>query len=181
MNYNKIDIDFEVYDSGNPKRLIVLDTSEWGHIKDKPAIIEVIPPGFDEPAVQYFDKCTANILNSLTLNLNCEGCTDEFQDIPDGLYEITVKGSPDKFNQTRHYLRTTATQIKLDELFLKVGLECFDKDEDVKRRIEELFKLQMLLKSAESNVRLDRNCEAQELLYRVQSKIDGYKPCKNCV
>lgn len=179
-DYGKINVDFEVYESNNPKKLIVFDTSDWYHIEEKPAIIEVKVPGFTDTVSQYLDKGGANFLTSFTLNLNCDTCSDE-QDLPDGLYEITIKGSPSKFQNTKHFLRTTKTRIKLDEMFLKVGVECFKTDEDVKKQIDELNKIQLFLKAAEANVRLDRTCEAQDLLYRVQKMIDKHKPCKNCI
>ena len=34
-----IDLDFQVYDSNDPKKIIILDTSVWEHISNKPSII----------------------------------------------------------------------------------------------------------------------------------------------
>jgi hypothetical protein len=37
-------------------------------------------------------------------------------DLPDGIYDVTIKGSPDTFQKNRQYLRTTKTQLELDKL-----------------------------------------------------------------
>ena len=37
-----INLDFQVLSTGDPKILAIVDTSVWGFIEDKPAIIEII-------------------------------------------------------------------------------------------------------------------------------------------
>ena len=65
----KINIDFQIYDSQDPKVFIVLDTSEWAHIERKPSIIEIILPGESKPVTHYYTKNAVNILNPVNLNL----------------------------------------------------------------------------------------------------------------
>ena len=37
-----IKLDFQILNTGDPKLLIVMDTSVWGFIEDKPSIIEIL-------------------------------------------------------------------------------------------------------------------------------------------
>lgn len=180
---NQINIDFQIYDSRDPNAFILLDTSEWSYIKDKPAIIEVIVPGETKPAVRYLSKNAVNVLNAAHLNLICETCDEKASDIelPDGIYDVTIKGSPDKFKRTRQYLRTTRTQLDLDNLFIQLSLECFSNDSDIKAKINKINEIQLLLKAAEANVRHGNNCVAQDLLFKAQDMISRSKKCKDCV
>lgn len=176
---NTINIDFQIYDSKDPKKFIVLDTSNWGHIQEKPSIIEIILPGEVEPVVHYFNKNAVNIFNSTNLHLSCNDCNDSNIDLPDGIYDITVKGSPDTFNSNLSYLRTTNTQLKLDKLYIKLSLECYKSDNDISKQIHKLNEIELLLKSAEANVRYGEDCIGQELLYKAQKLIDNNQKC-NC-
>lgn len=183
MMKNQLNIDFQIYDSRDPKAFILLDTSEWLYIKDKPAIIEVIVPGEKNPAVRYLSKNAVNILNASHLNLICETCDEKNSDIelPDGIYDITIKGSPDTFRKNRKYLRTTKTQLDLDNLFIQLSLECYNNDSDIKAKINKVNEIQLLLKSAEANVRYGNNSVAQDLLFKAQDIIKKSKKCKDCI
>ena len=177
----KINIDFQIYDSRDPKTIIILDTSEWLHIYRKPSIIEIILPGDSKPITHYFDKKSVNVLNSLNLNISCGNCFDVNDDLPDGIYQITVKGSPDRFNKNKKYIRTTKTQLDLDNLYISLSLECFKDDNDIKNKIKDLNYIQLLLKASEANLRHDNSYVAQDLLFKAQDLIRKYKKCTNCI
>jgi len=173
----RINVDFQYYDSGDPKTLILLDTSEWAHIKDKPTIIEITTPGFDKPVVNYFEQGMINVFNSNILELSCGGCDKELIDLPDGIYEVTLKGSPETFKKTRYILRTTKTQLDLDKLFLNLSDTCSGGLD--KSKFSSLQEIQMLLKSAEANTRYENICTAQSLLLNAQRKIKEQN-CNKC-
>ena len=168
----KINVDFQVYDSGDPKVFIVIDTSEWAHIENKPTIIEIIPPGFDKPVINYFDQMKVNVFNSHNLGLSCFDCKGGGNiDLPDGIYDITLKGSPETFNRNKKYLRTTSTQLELDGLLLDLASDCGDiKDNNLFKKYQEI---QMLLRAAEANVRHNNECVAQNLLLKAQGLINS--------
>ena len=177
-----INIDFQIYDSADPKVFIVIDTSEWAHIERKPAIIEVILPGYSKPVTQYLTQNAVNIFNSSTLGTYCSDCNaEDFIDLPDGIYDVTIKGSPDKFQKNRKYLRTTKTQLDLDKLYIQLSLECFNDDADIKSKVDKLNEIQLLLKAAEANVRYDNTCTAQDLFIKAQKLISKQQGCNNCV
>lgn len=175
-----INIDFQVLDTKDPRIITIADSSMWGHIVNKPSIIEIIMPGEKNPIVHYFMKKQLNIFNSINLALNCvsECGGTELLDLPDGIYTITVKGSPDSFNMTRKYLRTTKTQLELDKLYIRLNLLCQKGDfNDLKN----LTDIMLLLKAAEANVRYDNIKTAQELFFKAQDLIEKLKKCKGCV
>jgi len=177
----KINIDFHVLDTNDPKVFTVADYSTWGRIEKKNAIIEIITPGEEVPIVHYFNKRMINIFNSINLNINCPTyCTKEleFLDLHDGIYEITVKGSPDKYNRTRKYLRTEKIKLELDKLFIGLDLMCENKEQGL---IDKITDIDMLLRAAESNTRYDNMCKAQELLFEAQELIKETKECSDCL
>ena len=65
-----IHVDFQIYDSNDPKQIIVLDTSIWSQIENKQSIIEIITPGSTDVITLPYFKNSVNILNSNTLQLN---------------------------------------------------------------------------------------------------------------
>lgn len=173
-----IRLNFQVYDSRDPKEFIIIDTSKWQHLSDKTSIIEITLPGESKPVTRYYTK-GVNVFNSEMLYLSCDDCGDSFEDLPDGIYTITIKASPDKFNKTRQYLRTTKTRLKLDELYIKSS-DCFNSDEDSKNRIIRINEIDFLLKSAEANTRAGNNETAQNLFFRAQKILDKTSKCKTC-
>lgn len=173
-----INIDFQVYDSKDPRALIVIDTSNWAHISNDPSIIEIITPGFETPVKNYYMKNSVNVFHSDDLGLNCsESCEDSRRDLPDGIYEITVKGSPEKFNKTRKYLRTSKLQLKVDKLLIGLALEC--DTSEIKEKVSKLNEINLLIKSAEANVRYDNICTAQELLKKANKLVERIN-CNTC-
>ncbi|MCA9749284.1 MAG: hypothetical protein KC414_09265 [Romboutsia sp.] len=176
---DNINIDFQVLSTKDPRVLTIFDYSTWVHIIDKPSIVEITLPGESTPIVHYFNKKEVNAYYSTNLNINCPNCgEDELLDLPDGIYEITVKGSPDKFYKTRKYLRTDLTQLDLDKMYINLNLLCEDKDEDLANKLTDI---DLLLRAAESNVRYDNICKAQELLFKAQELIEKAKGCSGCV
>lgn len=163
-----IKIDFQVLDTYDPFTFSVADYSNWAHIVDKPAIIEITLPGCSDVVTHYFQKGSINIFNSLNLGLNCSDCGDELVELDDGIYELTLKGSPDSFNKTRKFLRTVCTELELDKLFINTNLLC-DNNSGL---IEKLFEIKFYLEAAKSNVRYDNICQSQELLFKAQEMIE---------
>lgn len=181
MKLERINIDFQVLKTRYPKVLSIADYSTWGVTESKPSIIEIILPGESKPVVEYFDKRKINIFNSINLNINCPtgDCFDEeYIDLPDGIYEITLKASPDKFYKTRKHLRTELTELDLDKMYINLNLICKNKDEDL---ADKLTNIDLLLRAAEANVRYDNICKAQELFFKAQELINKTKNCSGCV
>lgn len=176
MITDKINIDFQVLNTNDPTLLSIADYSVWGQLLNKPSIIEVLLPGESIPRIEYFNQGQVNVFTSINLGLNCINDCGEVDriNLPDGIYTITLKGSPDTFNMTRKYLRTEIIQLELDKLYINLNLLCERKDEG---KINKLTDIDLLLKAAASNVRHDNICEAQELFLKAQELIDKTKNC----
>lgn len=174
-----IDLDFQVYDSNDPKKIIILDTSVWEHISNKPSIIEIITPGMKNPIVLNYKKNSVNILNSHNLKLNCGTCGEEYYDLPDGIYEITIKGSPDRFNKKRFYLKTTTIQSKLDELLINN----YDLESDCNTDIiltQKILRYRDLISVADAFIRKGFISDANKIVNNIIEFIDKSKNCKRC-
>lgn len=178
MSLKSIKIRFQVLRNYDPKNITIIDTSEWAQIKDKPAIIEITLPGETEPHVEYLNKNSVNYFNSIILGFNCDDCGEfEELDLPDGVYTITIKGSPDKFNHTLSYLKTDITRRELDAIMMKVNFCKNSVDSDL---VNQIYKADFYIKSAEANVRHGNVCEAQELFFKAQDDIKKLNNCKSC-
>jgi hypothetical protein len=171
----KTNIDFLVH--SNPYWLNVLDFSYWGLIENKPSIIEVTLPGYATPVVKYFDKFKNNGFNSILLEINCESeCGDvNLVTLPDGIYTITVKGSPSKFQKTYHYLKTDLLQMELD----KILISAIDTDQYYKID-SKLIEIEFLLKGAEAHLRSDLIRVAGNMFQKAVELTEKLRDCKTC-
>ena len=169
-------IDFQILDSYDPRVLLIADNSIWEHTENKPSIIEITTPGASEPVVHYFKKNQINSFNSVNLLLNCEsGDCQEYEFLPDGVYEITVKASPDTFFTTKKYLQTAKTRLELDKKYVQNSIKCENLNDNVFKYLEEVY---TVIRFAEANTRLDNICEAQELLFKAQSTLEKCDECR---
>ncbi len=178
--YDKIKIDFQILDSKDPTILSIYDTSYWQLIEGKPSIIEITTPGASSPVVNTFTKNSINNFNSINLGLSCLSCEDIIlEELPDGIYTIVVKGSPDNFNKEKLYLRTTKLQLELDKIYIKANL--LDKTSS-KDLLDKLNWIGLLLRSAEANLRYGNLKQTQDIMFEVGSIIDKIKRCPtgNC-
>lgn len=141
-------IDFFIFSMYDPKVLLVSDNSTWLHIEDKPAIIEIKIPGSGRVITYNFLKGGVNSFNSNNLKLTCLSgdCSDaEYSDLPDGIYTITVKGSPDTFQATKYHLKTDRIQQRIDKVLIDMGFE-YDKTKTKLR--DSVIDIQMVLQIA---------------------------------
>lgn len=178
--YGKIKIDFDVVDTNDPFKLLVADSSYWQLIEGKPSIIEITTPGASEPVVNTFEKKTINIFNSINLGLSCPTCDDiTLNELPDGIYTITVKASPDNFNKERCYLRTTKLRLEIDKIYIKASLLDKVTSADL---IEKLNWINLLLRAAEANLRYGNLRETQQIMFEIQAIVEKVKRCPtgNC-
>lgn len=170
---SKILVDFDI--KSDIYYINVIDFSNWGLIKEKPAVIEVTLPGFKNPIVKYFDKQKNNVINSIFLDQNCETCPDdEMQTIDDGIYIITVKGSPEKYKKTLKYLKTDLFRMRLNKLYIDGGCNCVKKDPNVFQKIVEI---EFMLKGAEAHLAFDMEKESGMLFKQAQTLLDDLLAC----
>lgn len=170
MAVQNIIIDFEVLNTGNPQTLIVCDTSEYGQVYNKAAIIEIVLPSGDK-VTHYVSKNNNNVFNSSNLYLSNVG---QYINLPDGLYTISIKASPDTFNKTRTYLKTDSLELNIAEAFSSVGM-------DIKEELlNYLIKVEFFIKAAKAAVRLGQNKKAISYYNLAKSLHDEYINCSSC-
>jgi hypothetical protein len=173
---DNINIDFKV--TSDLFSLIVTDFSEWKHIEEKPAIIEITLPGSKNPEVSYFGKKKVNLFSAVDLNASCSDIchTTGKEIVPDGIYKITVKGSPSTFNKTVKYLKADIflndlKRYYLSSLSLKYNEQHLDK----------VHELNLLYKSAEASVHFNNISEAGQKFQKAVDILEKLNNCRNCV
>lgn len=149
-------------DNQDCKILTIDDKSTWSIAENQPAILEICLPGANTPITLPFRKNQSNDFNSITLGLNCPSeCGDnEYLDIPDGLYTISLIGSPDSLCHTVDYIRNCQLCRDLDKMVLKSAVACAGKDDDL---FEKICEIQFLKRSAQAHIRCGDTDKAMEL------------------
>lgn len=174
MAVDNIHIDFQIFSASDPKILVVVDVSIWSVIQTKTAIIEILTPNTTKVKTFVYEKNKTNVFNTSILALSQTG---DYRDLPDGIYNITVKGSPDTFCKTRDYLKTDKTQAELDKLYISLG---FSEGKEIDDKRSEILKIESLIKTAEAFVRRGRTQEGLNFFKRAVNKLKEYNECKNC-
>ena len=169
-----ISLDFQVFGTNDPKLLVVVDTSIWGIIEDKPSIIEITPPNTTKMVTYTFEKGKTNIFNSSNLLLSPVGVYNE---LSDGIYQITIKGSPDSNCKSRDYLKTDQIQAELDNLYISFG---FTENEKTKEKRRQNLEIESLIKTAEAYLRRGKTYDATVFFKRAIKYLDNYNNCKTC-
>lgn len=175
-------IDFTVFNREgffDPYTLYIADNSAWVHLEEKPSVIEIYTPGSKAPVVNYFDKKSINNFNSIGLNLNCPtDCGIELQELPDGIYNITLKASPSSFFKNKKHLRTTKIRLEIAKYLISLNLGCESKES--KDQLQKIMEINLLLDSAEANVIFDNLQTANEEYQLAKRKVEKLTNCKNC-
>ena len=173
----KINVNFFVVSEYEPTVLLVADNSKWLHIEDKRSIIEITMPGASKPIIFEYLKNGINSFNSHNLNITClkGDCTDEvYVDLPDGIYTITVKGSPSTFYKTKFHLKTDRLNQKIDKLLINLGY--FFEKEKIKQR-DEILRVKVLLMQAEAYLRLEEVRQAKEFYELAKEEVERLEEC----
>ena len=173
-------IDFQVYDSGDPDMIIVMDFSNWILIESQPAVIYITVPGSIKPINFNFEKGKINGFNSVNLGTNCTtGCDeDSVSSLPDGIYEIKLEGSPNNYFKKRYYLKTDRTRLELDKLIFDLGLNY--NQELIEEKIKGIQLIDFLLMAAKSSTKLGEISYASSHFKEVLRLIEKAKNCKSC-
>lgn len=169
---DNVNLDFHVLSTGDPKILVVMDTSVWGFIEDKPSIIEITLPGSTVTRTYNFVKGKANVFNSSNLLITPVG---EYKDLADGLYRISVKGSPDSNCKYRDFLKTDKIKLLIGDLYLEDYYTC----QDIKNnKLSILRNIKLSLDAAEILALKGNTKEALIEFKDVYSRVRDYIKCR---
>lgn len=167
-------LDFHITPYTDPRIISIMDASDWGHIENKPSIIEITLPGTTKKVTHYFKKKHANNFNSINLG-TCVDCK-EHDILDDGFYTFKLIGSPDDFYKEKHHLQTANTRLTLDRLYIDVM-------NDTKlnsKKIERINLIEFYLAAAEANARRNNVSKAQELFTVAQDMLETMSSCSTC-
>lgn len=180
MEAGKLIIDFEVYNSYNPQTLIVGDHSYWKNAENLPAYLLVTPPGSKTPISNVFKKHRLNIFQSVNLGLSClTECEEQkYEDLNDGIWTFVLKSGYEGFEKTRYYLKLDRIRLKLDEVYIKAGLEYNKEDKQLRN---DLSDIEFLLRTSSAHTRNGDWVKASRDFEEAKSILKKYQECKNCL
>jgi|TARA_R110000868_G_scaffold74337_2_gene214909 hypothetical protein len=169
---DKINLDFQVLSAGDPKILVVMDTSVWGAIEDKPSVIDIIVPGSTKTRTYNFVKGKSNVFNSSNLLISPVG---QYKELADGIYRITIKGSPDSNCKQRDFLKTDKIRLLIGDLYLEDYFTCQDIQNNKLRILRDV---KLSLDVAEIQAANGKVKEAAKGLADVYSRVRDYIKCR---
>lgn len=149
--------------------LYIIDNSCWGIAQNLPAVIEITIPGYKTPYKDYFGKKDTSY-DSLSLGLTCGDSCDSVE-LPDGIYHILLKASPDTFNQEHFYLKTDQLIKMMDQVYVKL-------DGSESQCKKDLFYAKFLLDTAHSALRLSNIKLASERYNDAHKIVSKLNKCK---
>lgn len=171
MDTKSIYIDFFV--SSDLYNLVINDTSCWGLAETKPAVIEITFPGSKKPISKYFPKKTT-VYDSNSLGVTC-GDECDLVELPDGIYNIKLKASPQSFYKEVRYAKLDQLRQVLDAAYV-IALD----DECKSCKKEELLTLEFKKLQIEALVRRGDIKRAQSIYDGVKKIADKLSNCENC-
>lgn len=171
---DKIRLDFHVETYNDPKILSIIDTSTWGAIENKPSIIEITIPGSEQVRTYVHLKNQSSVFNSSSLLITEAGV---YNDLPDGIYKITVKGSPDTNCAHKDYLKTDKIRLILAKMYLSLGIKVNNHNKEDKKL---LLDIDSLLTSAENSALIGELNEAMLFYKKAKEKTENFKNCNSC-
>ena len=145
----------------------------WGIISESPAVIEITMPGYTHPIKKYFAK-EDTVYDAYSLHMTCDDDCEKVE-LPDGIYNVLIKGSPSTYSQEYDYLKADQLERDLDKAFIKSLREgcndCGKKD---------VLEAKFLLEGARVYIRSGMTKNASEY-YKMSRKIaDRLNNCKDC-
>lgn len=176
----KICIDFEVLESKNPNLLFIIDTSEWKVIENLPSFLYITLPGSRKPKVVPFQKNSIQEYSRLSLGLTKHrDCVENIGPLPDGVYEIEVRGGKNgRHRKKKYYLKIDKINKSLLEEWLKIGQHYY---EDHKKERNALLEIEGFLRAAQAMTEEGNITEASSLYKISKKRLEKYKNCVGCI
>jgi hypothetical protein len=170
----KIHIDFEVFETGNPKILSVADTSDWLYAENKPSYISIKIPGSSKYKTVSFKKWAVNNFNSHNLGISClkGDCTKEtYVNLPDGIYTIKLLSGYEDIDREKYYLKTDEIDLEIAKSLTQIG---FDFTDQTAKQIKPFEKIKDWLQASKDEtkkgdfVKADRYFQEASSLFNKQ-------------
>jgi hypothetical protein len=175
-------LDFEILETGNPKTLVFVDSSQYMEAPDRP-LLEVFLPGFNKYLLTNVVAGQVNTFNSSTLGLNETLNINFLQELPDGVWSFRFKICPyDLVYIDKKHMRVTQLVAKLNFLYNELsidGCSCPTKTDAFIQ--SELTRIHILIEGAKAVVNID-SVKAYKYYQLADKMIEQLlkKFCKNC-
>lgn len=171
-------IDFVVLETNNPKTITLLDQSRYLTDAEKP-LLSIIVPGFTgHVEIPYYPN-TLITLTSDDVGLTEPTDYEDLADLPDGIYQITMKVCPyDELYSKKCHLKSTLLQCSYQKLLL--GLDSNSSCIDNKKLKEEIIDIDILIQSAKAETNI---CNVEKAMFKYQAavkKIENLNKKLNC-
>lgn len=167
--------DFQIMKSGDPRILMVVDTSSWVYAENKTSYLSIRLPGSSKYITHTFKKYAVNNLNSHNLGLSClrGDCTEEvYTDVPDGIYSIKLLSGYEGIEKERYYLKTDKLELEIAKRVTLIG---FSYSEEVDNKVKEIGYVRWNLYVAESWTKLGDFIKADRYY---QEAVKMFNKCK---
>jgi hypothetical protein len=177
-----VDINFQIYNTQDPKTIIIGDQSTWGVAENHPAYLQVTPPGTSTATQINFVKKNLMHLTSISLGLSCSAVCEEqnYEDLPDGVWEFCLQSKFEGLNKKRFFLKDDQLRQKIDKI--RIGLYDTQGFTYVKNKTtEQLETIDFLISASQALIKEGRNSDAMKAYNEINKIVDKLKKCKDCI
>lgn len=169
--------DFQVIESGDPRILMIADTSDWVYAESKNSFFSVKLPGSIKEITYSFKKHSINSLNSHNLGISClkGDCTEEeYVELPDGIYTIKIISGYVGIDKERYYLKTDKIELELAKSITLIG---FDFTDESFKKSKPFQKIRWLINVAKSWTKLGDFVKADRF-FQEAVRVFNQQKCK---
>lgn len=174
-------IDFEVIPTGNPKTLVVIDSSDYYTEPEKP-LLEITLPGYNKYFLVNIEARKVNTFNSNTIGITTFLNGSEIVELPDGVYTYRFKVCPyDKLYKDKRFFRSTLIERELAAIYSKLDASDCSVSED-KKIISSIVEIHALIEGAKAVANKSEK-KANQFYQLAVKLIDDVsnRLCKTCV
>lgn len=176
----KPNLNYSILSDNDLYQIMLIDLSDWKILESAPAVLKIVMPGSKNEIIQTWAKNRVNIINSSNIGIICpDECTDNPKqvELPDGIYQFILEGSPTSYNKKRYYFRYNNLQLQLDKIYIKANIEYTISDKELR---EDLMNIHFMLEAAEAHTRNGDFVRADKCFCEAVKLVERRSECKNC-
>ena len=172
----------DVPHTANPKVLRIMDASIYtDKLPVTCGVLQITPPGFNQPVSIDVDPEFNSVLNACSLGLQTQDCGNTSNTIPDGIYIIRYSVSPnDKVFVEYNHLRVTQFLNDYYQNLADLEVAGCDPSADIKLKLGELRLIKSMIDAAKAKVEYcHENKEAMDILDYAKKRLSKFD-CTKC-
>lgn len=169
LGLKKHNLDFEILDTGNPKTLVFVDSSEYYQEPERP-LLEVTLPGYSKYFLLNVVARKVNTFNSNTIGLTETLNSHNLVALPDGVWTLKFKVCPyDKVYIQKYHLRTVILEDSLSKIYEYLDFEGCDVERDFKIK-QTIVDIILAIESGKANAKKN-NVKIASELYSIANEL----------